>query len=202
MFYRKRFKLPVNRNWITFNEITTRDERKRVQNIYNDSVPQHEKIYFYPLWFKRKEKSLSFLSVRDGDDCIGFIYYIVVDDLVYIWLYSTVDSGTTRDYDKFLLEAFKAKFPNFRIGISISTVNTDGENKEKFDDEMAFYQALDFIDTGYYTYEEKDSFAIMIYGGEFEIEEFYRLNRLGYPLMGKLFVKGLKKQIRKKGDCE
>ena len=182
---------------IKFTEIATRTERKLVQNLYNESIPKHEKIYFYPMWFKRKQKNMSFLNAYDGEKWVGYLFFSTTGDLIYIWLYATIDTKMTRECDQKVLDALKTLYPNHRIGISIESENIGAENKEKSATELAFYLKKRFVETGYFTKEKADSFKIMITGGKLGIEEFYDLNRASYPLIGKFFVDILKKQIKK-----
>jgi len=184
---------------VKFTNIQTKTERKLVQALYNQSVPTHEKAYFYPLWWKRNRKNVSFVNIYDGDKWVGWIFYSVHKDLIYVTLFATVDSKTSRAYDHVMFDVLKRLYPKHRITISIEIENTIADNSEQAVKEKDFYQNNGFKSTGYFVQRETDSFEIVLVGDVFDIEEHHNIDRELYPLMGRFLVSGMKKQIQKRG---
>ena len=92
---------------VKFTEILNSTERKKVQELYNKSVPAHEKAYFYPLWWKRKRKNVSFLNIFDKDKWVGFVFYSLYKDLVYVWFFATHDTKGSKNYDSAMFTEIK-----------------------------------------------------------------------------------------------
>jgi len=183
---------------IKFTAIQTKSERKYVQELYNRSVPAHEKSYFYLLWWKRKRKNVSFVNVYDSDKWVGFAYYSTHDDLVYIGFFATVDSKTSKKYDEAMFNEFKRLYPKHRIAISIEIENTVSDNVDQAAKEATFYHEIGFKPSGYYVFKETDSFEVVVFGGDFDIEELYRVNKEVYPLIGNFLSSVTRKQIQKR----
>ena len=183
---------------VTFTEIETKAERRLIQELYNQSVPANEKSYFYLLWWKRKRKNVSFVNIYDKEKWVGFAYYSAHDDLIYIGFFATLDSKTSKEYDSAMFDAFKRLYPNHRIAIAVEIENTIADNTEQAAKEEKFYQENDFKSSGYYVLKENDSFEVVVFGGDFDVEELYRVNKEVYPLIGNLLSSVTKKQIQKK----
>jgi len=88
---------------IKFAEIQNSSERKQVQELYNKSVPAHEKAYFYPLWWKRKRPNISFVNIYYEEKWVGFVFYSIFKDLVYVWFFATNGTATSKKYDSAML---------------------------------------------------------------------------------------------------
>ena len=184
---------------VKFTNIQTKTERKLVQALYNQSVPTHEKAYFYPLWWKRNRKNVSFVNIYHGDKWVGWIFYSIHKDLIKVTFFATIDSKKTREYDSAMFDQLKKLYPNHRIIMGVEIENADGANHEKAVKEQQFYQKNGFIPTGYFVQREGDSFEFMRIGNDFDIEEHYNVDRELYPLIGRFLVSGMKKQIQKRG---
>jgi hypothetical protein len=183
---------------VKFTEILSSDERKKVRELYNKSVPAHEKAYFYLLWWKRKRQNVSFVNIYDEDKWVGLVFYSLYKDLVYVWFFVTHDTKSSKNYDSAIYCEVKRLHPNHRIAVPIEAENEDGENSEKSTKEKQFHEENGFKETGYFVKRKTDSFEIMLIGESFDIEELYNANREVYPLMGRFIVSGMKKQIQKK----
>ena len=183
---------------IKFTNTHTKTERKLIQALYNQSVPANEKSYFYLLWWKRNRKNVSFINLYDGGKWVGFAYYSTHDDLIHIGFFATIDSKTSKEYDGAMFDAFKQQYPNHRIATAVEIENTVADNTEQAIKEEKFYQENDFKSSGYHVLKENDSFEIVVFGGDFDIEELYRVNKEVYPLIGNLLSSVTKKQIQKK----
>jgi len=182
---------------IKFTKFQNQTERQLAQELYNKSVPAHEKSYFKLLWWKRNRKNVSFVNIYDNNKWVGFTYYGAHDDLIYIGFFATVDSKTSKAYDGAMFDEFKRLYPNHRIAISIEIENLSADNVEQAVKEQAFYQNNGFKSTGYFVKREADSFEIVLVGDDFDIEELYRVNKEVYPLIGNLLSSVTKKQIQK-----
>ena len=183
---------------INFTQIKNRAERKKVQGLYNASVPKHEKAYFYPLWWKRKRNGISFVSICDDSKWVGFIFYSICEDLIYIWFFATLDSRTSKAYDAAMLAKLQDMHPQHRIAISIEAENESSDNAEKSLAEKMFYKGASFAETGYFVRRKTDSFEIMLAGSSFDIDELYRVNKAVYPFLSKFIIADMKKQIKKR----
>jgi len=183
---------------IKFTKIKTKAERQLIQELYNKSVPAHEKSYFYLLWWKRNRKNVSFVNIYDDEKWVGFAYYSTHDDLIYIGFFATVDSKTSKVYDGAMFDEFKRLYPNHRLAIPIVIENLGADNSEQAVKEKDFYQNNGFESTGYFVQRASDSFEIVLVGADFDIEELYRVNKEVYPLIGNLLSSVTKKQIQKK----
>jgi len=183
---------------VKFTEIQNKNERKEVQGLYNKSVPAHEKAYFYPLWWKRKRSNISFVNIYDKDKWVGFVFYSLYKDLVYVWFFATNDTATSKKYDSAMFDEIKRLHPNHRIAVSIEAENENSDNAEHSDKEKQFYGSNGFRETGYFVKRKADSFEIMLFGKSFHIEELYDVNRDVYPILSRFIISDMKKQIQKK----
>ena len=183
---------------VKFTKIQNATERKKVQELYNKSVPAHEEAYFYPLWWKRKRPNISFVNICDADKWVGFVFYSIYKDLVYVWFFATCDTTTTKEYDSAMFSELKRLYPDHRIAVSIEAENTIGNNAEQSINEKQFYEKNGFKETGYFVKRETDSFEIMLIGKTFHIEELYDVNKNVYPILARFIVADMKKQIQKK----
>ena len=183
---------------IKFTKIQNATERKKVQELYNKSVPPHEKAYFYPLWWKRKRSNISFVNIYDEDKWVGFVFYSLYKDLVYVWFFATYDTLHSRDYDSAMFDEIKGLYPNHRIVVSIEAENENADNVEQSIKEKQFYEKNGFRETGYFVKRKTDSFELMLIGKSFHIEELCSVNKAVYPLIGRFLASDLKKQIQKK----
>jgi len=183
---------------VKFTEIQNAIERKKVQELYNKSVPAHEKAYFYFLWWKRKRPNVSFVNIYDEDKWVGFVFYSLYKDLVYVWFFATYDTAASKEYDSAMFTEFKRLYPNHRIAVPIEAENENSGNAEQSIKEKQFYEKNGFRETGYFVKRKTDSFEIMLIGEAFHIEELYDINKREYPLIGRFIVSDMKKQIQKK----
>jgi len=183
---------------VKFTEVQNASERNKVKELYNKSVPAHERAYFYPLWWKRKRPNVSFVNIYDGDKWVGFVFFSLCEDLVYIWFFATYDTAHSKEYDSAMLSEIKRLYPEHRIVLSIEAENENADNAEQSRKEKQFYEDNGFRETGYFVKRKTDSFEIMLAGKAFHIEELYRVNKEVYPLIGRFIVSDLRKQIRKK----
>ncbi|MCL2842304.1 MAG: hypothetical protein FWE28_02390 [Oscillospiraceae bacterium] len=183
---------------IKFTKIQNATERKEVQELYNKSVPAHEKAYFYPLWWKRKRPNISFVNIYDEDKWVGFVFYSLHKDLVYVWFFATCDTTVSKEYDSAMFAELKRLYPNHRIAVSIESENETADNAEESAKEKQFYESNGFRETGYFVKRKADSFEIMIIGKSFHIEELCSVNKAVYPLIGRFLASDLRKQIQKK----
>ncbi|MCL2527288.1 MAG: hypothetical protein FWE42_02625 [Defluviitaleaceae bacterium] len=182
---------------VKFTEIKNTTEKKQVQELYNKSVPAHEKIYFHILWWKRKRKRVSFVSIYHENKWVGFIFYSYYKDLVYVWFFATYDTTTSKEYDSAMFAELKRLYPNHRIAVSIEAENENADNAKHSAREKQFYKKTGFKETGYFVKRKTDSFEIMLIGKSFDIEEFYTINKIEYPLIGRFIVSDMKKQMQK-----
>jgi len=183
---------------IKFTKIQHVAERKKVQELYNKSVPAYEKSYFYPLWWKRKRANISFVNIYDEDKWVGFIFYSVYKDLVYVWFFATYDTATTKEYDSAMFAELKRLHPNRRIAVSIEAENESGDNAEQSAKEKQFYESNGFRETGYFVKRKTDSFEVVVIGDSFDIEELYDVNKDVYPLLSWFIVADMKKWMQKR----
>jgi len=183
---------------LKFTQIQTATERKQVQELYNKSVPAHEKAYFYPLWWKRKRPNTSFVNIYNEDKWVGFVFYSFHKDLIYVWFFATHDTTTSKSCDSAMFAELKRQYPNHRIAVSIESENESADNAEQSVKEKQFYENNGFKETGYFVKRKTDSFELMQIGKSFQIEELYRINKEIYPLIGRFVVSGLQKQIQQK----
>jgi hypothetical protein len=183
---------------IKFTKIQNATERKKVQELYNQSVPAHEKAYFYLLWWKRSRPNISFVNIYDGDKWVGFVFYSIYKDLVYVWFFATCDTTTSKEYDSAMFAEIKRLYPDRRIAVSIESENENADNAEQSANEQQFYENNGFKETGYFVKRKADSFKIMIIGKSFNIEELCNVNKAVYPLIGRFLAADLRKQIQRK----
>jgi len=183
---------------VNLTEIQNTVERAKVQELYNKSVPAHEKAYFYFLWWKRKRHNVSFMNIYDEDKWVGFVFFSLCKDLLYVWFFATYDTAGSKSYDSAMFAEIKRLYPNNRIAVSIEAENENAENAEQSTKEKQFYEENGFRETGYFVKRKTDSFELMLAGESFNIEELYNVNEDVYPLIGKFIVSDLKKQIQKK----
>jgi len=183
---------------IKFTKIQNATQRKKVQELYNESVPAHEKAYFYPLWWKRKRSNISFVNICDEDKWVGFVFFSLYKDLIYIWFFATCDTVHSKEYDSAMFDKMKSLYPNHRIAVSIEAENENADNAEKSTREKQFYEKNGFRETGYFVKRKTDSFEIMLIGESFHIEELCGVNKAVYPLIGWFLASDLRKQIQKK----
>ncbi|MCL2559674.1 MAG: hypothetical protein FWE07_04235 [Turicibacter sp.] len=182
---------------VKFTKIQTKVERQLVQNLYNQSVPAHEKSYFYPLWWKRNRKNVSFLNIYDGDKWVGWIFYSVHNDLIKVTLFATIDSKTARKYDGMMFDKLKKLYPHYRIITTVEIENLDGGNREQVIKEQEFCKNNGFKSTGYFVKRKTDSFEFMLVGDDFDMTEHYKIDQELYPIIGKSLANSMKKQIQK-----
>jgi len=183
---------------IKFTRIQNAAERKKVQELYNKSVPAHEKAYFYPLWWKRKRPNISFVNIYDKDKWAGFVFFSLYKDLVYVWFFATYDSLGSKDYDSAMFTEIKKLYPNHRIAVSIEAENESADNAAQSMREKQFYETNGFRETAYFVKRKMDSFEIMLIGKSFHIEELCSVNKAVYPLIGRFLASDLRKQIQRR----
>jgi hypothetical protein len=197
---------------IKFTEIQNATERKKVKALYYKVIPLHEKWTFYTFWWKRKRKNVSFVNVYDGDKWLGFVFYSLYKDLVYVW-YFAIDEGygrivSTNDIDKgacpkgygsVVFSEIKRLYPNHRVLIPVNSENENGENAEQCIRIKQYYEQIGFRETGYFVKQKDDSFELMLIGESFHIEELYSAYKSVYPLMGRFVMENsMKKQVQKR----
>jgi hypothetical protein len=183
---------------IKFTEIQNSVERKRVKELYCRSIPPHEKSYFYLLWWKRKRPIVSFVNIYDEDKWVGFTFYSLYKDLVYMWFFAIDDTTRSKEYESTMFSEIKRLHPNCDIIWTIEAENENGENIEQANKRKQSCEENGFRETGYFVKRKTDSFEIMFTGEAFNIGDFYDINKGVYPFIGVFIVKSHKKQIQKK----
>jgi hypothetical protein len=196
---------------IKFTKIQNAIERKKAKELYLKVIPPHEKATFYVFWWKRKRKNVSFVNVYDGDKWLGFVFYSLYKDLVYVW-YFAIDEGngtiiSTNDIDESacptgyggaVFAEIKRLHPNHRVLIPVNSENENGENIEQCARIKQYYEQIGFYETGYFVKQKTDSFELMLIGELFHIEELYSVYKSVYPLIGQFITWSVKKVIEKK----
>lgn len=197
---------------IEFTKIQNAFEHKKIKELYYKVIPPHEKLSFYAFWWKRNHKDVSFVNVYDGNKWLGFVFYSLYKDLVYMWYFAVDEGGdrivSTNDIDESacsdgygsaVFTEIKRQYPNHRVLIPVNSENKSGENAEQCIRIKEYYEKNGFRETGYFVKEESDSFELMLIGEVFDIEELYSIYKNVYPLMGRFVMeRSMKKQIRKK----
>ena len=197
---------------ITFTKIQSALEHNKIKKLYYKVIPPHEKLSFYAFWWKRAHKHVSFVNVYDDNKWLGFVFYSLYKDLVYVWYYA-IDEGdgrivSTNDigegacsdgYGSAVFAEIKRQNPNQRILLPVNSENENGENSEQCARIKQYYEKNGFRETGYFIKEKDDSFELMLFGKTFNIEELYSIYKSVYPLMGRFVMeRSMRKQIRKK----
>ena len=183
---------------IQFSEIKNATERKKVKDLYLRAIPAHERAPFFWLWWKRKRKNVSFVNIYDEEKWVGFVFFSLYKDLVYVWFFAIDDSIRSKGYGSAVFSEIKRLYPNHRVVLGIEAPNSTAENAEQRVKRKQFYEKNGFRESGYSIQQKKDSFELLLIGETLHMEEIYSAFKEVDWLVGTLTAWTGKKKVKKK----
>ena len=159
------------------------DDIAYAENLYYFSFPANERIPFDEI-LRVSSTGFGELSVvKDGYACVGMVYILIGEGLVYIY-YLAIDPGMRgRGYGSAVLSHLKKRFPGYRFALSSESPDPDAPNLEERIWRISFYEMNGFVDSGRRDVWKGGKYALLTFGGDIDRTEtgemFRKAERLG-----------------------
>lgn len=166
-------------NMFLETEHLTKDHRDidRVNQLYLEAFPDHERMPMNILLRKANKRSVDFWALYDQNIFVGFTYLITHQDLTYV-LYVAVDGqARSSGYGSQLLKKIEEHRPGNRIILNIENLDESAENYQQRVTRKKFYVRNGYRDSGLVYEDRWAKYEVLLNGTAVETHEFYRLLR-------------------------
>lgn len=153
-------------------------EIQAVEQLYVSSFPVEERVPFEELIDKAILKKGNYFGLFQEEQVCGMIYYIVLDDLLYIFFFAIDGTIQSKGYGKFVLDYMQETFPNKKQMLLIEELDKEADNFEQRMRRKNFYEKNNFVCTGVTIVAANIPYELMSRGKtlatEEECERIYR----------------------------
>lgn len=168
---------------------------RRVKKLYVETFPAEQRI---PFWALRLRAGMNGMEVtaytEDGVFC-GFSYYVVLDDLTYLYYLAVEPEMRDRGLGGQMLDMLAAKRPDVPLAIDIEMRDRNADNARQREARRSFFMNNGFAPSGS-GFKDGGVFEILVRGTKPENPSRYAsaIDRLAFGLTQTLIrpVKELK----------
>lgn len=129
------------------------------------------------------------IACYDNDDFIGFLFYISIDDLVYIILFAVNQNFRNKGYGGKILQTFMDKQlssnPNSKFALDVEYPHLTSKNHEQRIKRIAFYEKLGFHLTNIIMDFHDEDFIIMTTADKVNKDNCIKLGHKIYDMEAK-----------------
>jgi len=153
-----------------------KSDKRNIKTLYLKAFPKEERL---PIWFlalKAKAESVNFYSLYDDDRWVGFIYFALKNDLLYVLFFAIDEASRSQGYGGSVISELKEMFPTHKIVLNTEVLDENAPNNSDRIRRRRFYEKHGFKETGYRVKLTNTlSFDYMLHGDSFCVEEFFDL---------------------------
>lgn len=167
---------------LTFKKVTIfSPDIMRVKQLYETSFPPEEKFPFLLMLLKAGGKNAECRSVWHGDEFVGMFYFIMEEDLVYLFYLAVDDSHRGKGYGSCIIKSFKKRFAGKRFFLALEQLDPKADNYSQRVSRHIFYEKNGLRDMHCKLREQNVYFDSMGFGGCISPVEHIRMikNYLG-----------------------
>ena len=159
---------------------------KDLKSIYYEAFPENERVPLFYLKYKAKKSVADFFVVYDDTSCIGMVYTVYYNDIIFILYLAVKQNQRGNGYGSKILNLLKSRFPNKRIILNIEEVIPNCENYSQRLKRQDFYSKNGFKLYDLNTQEGDINYQMMYYNKSVSYEEYSQLIQ---NFMGKFLFK-------------
>lgn len=160
------------------NTIKSKDDKKKLKEIYISSFPSYERMPFFRLTnSSKKDKGFELLSIYDNETVIGFFYVILQKDICLILYFAIDEDKRSLGFGSQAITLIKEHFIGKRIFLYIEQIKPKAQNYEQQVKRKDFYVRNNFRPTNFQVVLSTEVFEVLIYGNEIEKEEYIQILR-------------------------
>ncbi|MCL2526225.1 MAG: GNAT family N-acetyltransferase [Coriobacteriia bacterium] len=161
----------------------------QVKHLLETQFPKDEQIPLRLLLARAKKDNVYFKAYYDAQQLIGFVYYIVWQDMTYGLFLAVDPSAQSKGYGAQILQSIRTLYPDNRFVLNIETLDEHASNYEQRIRRRAFYLRLGAEPTGFIVREAGVDYECLTIGGSISAEEFKAITRQFYGPLLYLFAK-------------
>lgn len=136
-------------------------EYKEVKRLQQTAFPSNE---LYPMWilhFLALQKNVYYLSFHKDSEFCGLMYYLVSNNLVYVFYVAVNDKIRSKGIGTKIFEWLKEKYPDREITLNVEPLDETADNAEQRIRRMRFYKKQGFRNSGYMLKDSSGEFDIL-----------------------------------------
>ena len=148
---------------------------KNVKRLYISAFPKDERLSFFYLKQKARQKSEDIFAVFDDENFVGMTCLVYYENITFIFYLATDERVRNQGYGTRILNEIKNLKPNGRIVLNIEAVDENSKGNKQKTRRKNFYTRNGFVSNGYIFEEEGVLFESLSFGGIVSCEEYTKL---------------------------
>ncbi|OUM63379.1 hypothetical protein PIROE2DRAFT_10098 [Piromyces sp. E2] len=163
----------------------TREEHKRISQLYCEAFPSDERVPYWTLKVRVRQKRAVMYNFFDEDKWVGWIYIMLERDLAYVLFFAIDAECRGQGYGTEALTQILEKYKDYRVYLCLEDWNVPCDNVEERIRRHNFYKKCGMSELPYRTTRNKKYvFSLMYKGGLIPPEEFKKqmYDFAGFPV--------------------
>ena len=188
---------------LIFKNIYEMNNRKEIENLYNEAFPKEERLPFYFLIRAARRENIKFDIIYEEDKIIGLTYSLVYENSIYLLYFAVNSSYRGRGYGGKILEEYRNKYKEYNIILVIEEVNNKAKNFEEREKRKTFYLKNGFYGLNSYLIDKKVTYEFLSTNANIEMDEIL-LKNLFKQMINPIFrflIKFYKINIETRSKC-
>lgn len=125
-------------------------ELSEIKRMIIDLFPENERMPMWLLLLNSKRKSISFNAYYDKDYFVGFSFYIMKRDSVFVLYLAVNDKVHSKGIGSRILTEIKNENPGKAIFLNVEPIDDKADNSIQRERRLNFYRKNGFYDSHYY----------------------------------------------------
>lgn len=163
---------------LEFKALSKKDgSYKKAIDIYKEAFPRNERTPLLFLNRRVKQNKANFMGIFDNTIQIGIIYYVINNDILYVFYFAIDNKYRSKGYGSKTLDHLKKTYPNKRIFLEIEEVDEKYEDYTIRNKRLIFYKRSGLYDSNLKMRQFGDVYQILMYGAiikKNELKKFYK----------------------------
>ena len=125
-----------------------------IEQLYNTAFPEDERPPFfwtYSVYMKTKESYI--IGYYENNEFIGFLQYVIYQDVLYFAYLAIVENKRNRGYGRTILKSIREQYPDKTLLLCFEEVDPKYPDNDMRTRRMNLYKSLGYVDNGLKTQE-------------------------------------------------
>ncbi|MCR5784203.1 MAG: GNAT family N-acetyltransferase [Eubacterium sp.] len=161
-----------------------KEDYPEAKRLYLEAFPPEERIAFRILKKRAEQNKADFFNIFTEDGCIGFVYLVTNESLVYINYFAIKKEYRGQGFGTKVIQTVLEKYKRKKIFLALEDWNEECDNKKERLKRRDFYQRCGLREFPYHLKEGTVIYSVMGAGEQVRPNEYKELmdNYFKWPL--------------------